>query len=140
MIGYEIGGDSIHELPFQPIPERNHIVFQSALIEAIKAAITMEQVLQHYGLLDRFTKSRNGLIGPCPIHKGINPKQFHICISKNTWNCFGECKHGGNVLDFIAILENIRIHAAAVKAIEWFKLDSDVVSAESDRPPKSTKL
>src|SRR5206468_3253360 len=43
--------------------------------------------------------------------------------TKNLWNCFSECKNGGNVLDFIAQMENVSIHAAALKAIEWFKLD-----------------
>ena len=91
--------------------------------KAVKAAITMEQVLEHYGLLDQFKKSGDSLSGPCPIHKGSNPTQFRVSISKNIWNCFSECKHGGNVLDFIARMENVSIHAAALKAIEWFHLD-----------------
>ena len=47
-------------------------------------------------------------------------------------DCFSECKHGGNPLDFIAELENVSIHAAALKAIEWFQLDSDAMSAKRD--------
>jgi DNA primase len=99
--------------------------------KAVKAAIHMEQVLEHYGLLDRFKKSGDSLSGPCPIHKGSNPTQFRVSISKNVWNCFSECKQGGNVLDFIARMESVSIHAAAVKAIEWFRLDSDTLSANS---------
>ena len=34
--------------------------------------------------------------------------------------------------DFIARMENMSIHAAAVKAIEWFHLDPDAMSANSD--------
>jgi DNA primase len=109
---------------------------QSSFIEAVKAAITMEQVLEHYGLLERFKRSGDRLSGPCPIHKGSNSTQFSVSISKNNWNCFGECKHGGNALDIIAILENISIHAAAVKAVEWFNLDSNAV----DISPKPTKM
>ena len=101
--------------------------------KAVKAAITMEQVLQHYGLLDKFKRGEDSLSGPCPIHKGSNPSQFRVSISKNIWNCFSECKHGGNVLDFIAKMENIPIHTAAVKAIEWFQLDPDALAAESER-------
>ncbi len=96
---------------------------------AVKAAITMEQVLDHYGLLDQFKRSADALSGPCPIHKGSNPTQFRVSISKNIWNCFSECKHGGNVLDFIARMENASIHAAAMKAIEWFSLDKDAMGA-----------
>jgi DNA primase len=99
---------------------------------AVKAAITMERVLEHYGLLDKFKRSGDSLSGPCPIHKGDNPTQFRISVSKNIWHCFSECKHGGNVLDFIAKMEDVSIHAAAVKAIEWFGLDSEAMSAKSD--------
>lgn len=99
--------------------------------KAVKVAITMEQVLEHYGLLDRFKRSGDSLSGPCPIHKGSNPTQFRVSISKNIWNCFSECKHGGNTLDFIAKMENVSIHAAALKAIEWFQLDPEAVSADS---------
>ena len=97
--------------------------------KAVKAAITMEQVLEHYRLLDRFKRSGDSLNGPCPIHKGSNPTQFRVSISKNIWNCFSECKHGGNVLDFIVRMEDVSIHAAALKAIEWFGLDPEAMSA-----------
>src|ERR1035441_8413020 len=112
--------------------------------KAVKAALTMEKVLEHYGLLDRFKRSGDSLNGPCPIHKGSNPTQFRVSISKNIWNCFSECKHGGKVLDFIARMENASIHAAALKAIEWFSLDPEAMSAEKpqedhhpDQTPKS---
>jgi DNA primase len=111
--------------------------------KAVKAAITMEQVLQHYGLLDKFKRGTDSLNGPCPIHKGSNPTQFRVSISKNIWNCFSECKHGGNVLDFIARMENVTIHAAALKAIEWFSLDPEAMSAEKpqedDQPEQAPK-
>src|SRR6266853_1664660 len=73
--------------------------------KAVKAAITMEQVLEHYGILDKFKRGTDSLNGPCPIHKGNNPTQFRVSISKNIWNCFSECKHGGNTLDFIARIQ-----------------------------------
>src|SRR5436189_3180876 len=102
--------------------------------KTVKAAITMEQVLQHYDLLDRFKRSGDSLSGPCPIHKGSNPTQFRVSISKNIWNCFSECKHGGNVLDFIVKMEKVSVHAAALKAIEWFRLNEADVYADSARP------
>ena len=43
----------------------------------------------------------------------------------------GYPKHGGNTLDFIARMGNISIHAAALKAVEWFKLDPEAMSADS---------
>jgi DNA primase len=99
--------------------------------KAVKAAITMEQILEHYSLMDRFKRSGDSLNGPCPIHKGSSPTQFRVSTSKNIWHCFSECKHGGNTLDFIAKMENVSIHAAALKAIEWFHLDPEAMSADS---------
>ncbi len=101
--------------------------------KAIKAAVTMEQVLEHYGLLSKFKRGTDSLSGPCPIHKGSNPTQFRVSISKNVWNCFSECKHGGNVLDFIARMDNVSIHAAAIKAIEWFHLDPESMSVSAEQ-------
>jgi DNA primase len=98
--------------------------------KAVKAAITMEQVLTHYGILDKFKRGKDSLNGPCPIHGGSNPTQFRVSISKNIWNCFSECQHGGNVLDFIAKMEDVSIHAAALKAVEWFNLDTEAMSAD----------
>lgn len=100
--------------------------------KAVKATVKMEQVLEHYGLLDQFKRGTDSLNGPCPIHKGSNSTQFRVSISKNIWNCFSECKHGGNVLDFIAKMEGVGIHAAALKAIEWFNLDTEAMSADAD--------
>jgi DNA primase len=106
--------------------------------KAVKAAITMEQVLEHYGILDKFKRGTDSLSGPCPIHKGSNPTQFRVSISKNIWNCFSECKHGGNVLDFIARMDDVSIHAAALKAIEWFNLDPETVSADRNAEEEET--
>jgi hypothetical protein len=93
----------------------------------------MERVLEHYGLMDKFKRGTDSLNGPCPIHKGSNPTQFRVSISKNIWNCFSECKHGGNVLDFIVHMENVSIHAAALKAIEWFSLNAEEMSASENK-------
>ena len=101
--------------------------------KAIKAAITMEQLLQHYGILDQFKPGTDSLNGPCPIHKGSNPTQFRISTTKNIWNCFSDCEHGGNTLDFIAKMEKCSIHAAALKAIEWFNLDPEAMTVSDDK-------
>ena len=105
--------------------------------KAVKAAITMEQVLGHYGLLEKFKRGADSLNGPCPIHKGSNPTQFRASLSKNIWNCFSKCGRGGNTLDFIAKMEDETIHAAALKAIEWFNLDPDAVSADREDAPET---
>jgi DNA primase len=51
----------------------------------LKASVSMTQVLERYGLMAqmRSTKNGEGLEGPCPIHKGTNPDQFKVSITKN---------------------------------------------------------
>jgi DNA primase len=100
--------------------------------KAIKSALTMERVLAHYGLLEKFKRSNDTLTGPCPIHKGKNPTQFRVSLTKNLFNCFSECKNGGNPLDFIARMEDVDVHSAALKAIEWFNLDVDTGKDEEN--------
>jgi DNA primase len=90
---------------------------------AIKAAVTMEQVLDHYGLKDKLRPiGDDSLTGCCPIHEGHNPTQFRVSLGKNCWKCFSDCQCGGNVLDFIAKMEEVPIYDAAKLAVEWFKL------------------
>jgi len=96
----------------------------------IRSRLTMEQVLQHYKLLDTFKRSGHSLSGPCPIHKGTNKTQFRVDTEKNIWNCFSECKHGGNTLDFICRMENLSIHDAALKACERFGIPIDEVKGD----------
>jgi DNA primase len=98
---------------------------------AIRQSVSMDDILRHYGILDRMKRSGDSLSGCCPIHKGSNPTQFRVSLSKNLWNCFSECKHGGNVLDFIVKMEDVTVHGAAIKAIEWFKLDPDRVRVDA---------
>ncbi len=103
---------------------------------AVREAVTMEEILNHYGLLDRMKRNGDNLSGCCPIHKGKNPTQFRVSLEKNLWNCFSECKHGGNVIDFISRMEDVSAYAAAQKAIEWFKLSEEMVYAEGAAAPQ----
>ena len=99
---------------------------------AVKAAVTMEQVLTHYGLTEKFKRGRDSLSGPCPIHQGSNPTQFRVCISKNCWNCFSDCHCGGNVLDFVAKMENVIPMEAANRLVEWFQLDVSALNVDAN--------
>ncbi len=114
------------------MPKSQYVDFKS-----VKTSVTMEQVLQHYGLLEQMKRSGDSLSGCCPIHGGTNSTQFRVSISKNCWNCFSECKSGGNVLDFVAKKERITVHAAATKLCEWFQLPmEDHRSAATNKLPK----
>jgi DNA primase len=99
--------------------------------KAVKAAVTMPQVLEHYDLAESFKRTGNSLSGPCPLHNGQNRTQFRVSLEKNCWNCFGTCNGGGNVLDFVARKEGCSLRDAAVKLCDWFQLPTQ------ERPPRS---
>ncbi len=107
---------------------------------AVREAVPMERILEHYGQLESMKRSGDSLSGCCPLHQGSNPTQFRVSISKNLWNCFGQCHQGGNVLDFIARKEGISAYAAAQKAIEWFHLPPERVYTDKvEDVPTSTR-
>lgn len=87
----------------------------------IRSRITMEQVLQHYNLLNTFKRSGHNLSGPCPIHGG-NHSHFYCDARKSFWNCVGKCC-GGDAIDFVVEMERISSVKAASLIKMWFKLD-----------------
>lgn len=87
----------------------------------IKAAVTMQRVLEHYGLA--LKKNGHELRGKGPIHRGANNKHFTANVSKNVFKCFfAECSAHGNVLDFVAAMEHCSVRDAAVKLKDWFRV------------------
>lgn len=90
---------------------------------AVKAAVSLERILDHYGLLaDLKSCGQEGMRGCCPIHKGNNPKEFSVTPGKNLWNCFSVCQEGGNHLKFVTLMEDCGLNEAAWKLNEWFNL------------------
>lgn len=103
----------------------------------IKAKMTMETLLIHYGLLDRFKISGKHAVGCCPIHKGTNAGQFSVDLERNIFNCFGDCHGGGNVLDFVAKMEGgLSVRQAALLIKGWYGLGSSDPKAEDTKKDK----
>lgn len=97
----------------------------------IKAAVTMEMVLDRYGVA--LKKSGYELRGKCPIHRGSNNKHFTANTSKNVFKCFfAQCGAHGNVLDFVAAMERCSVREAAVKLKDWFKVGDTTLRSEHD--------
>ena len=95
----------------------------------IKAAVTMQMVLDHYDIT--LKKSGHELRGKCPIHRGSNNKHFSVNVSKNVFKCFfAQCDAHGNVLDFVAAMEQCSVREAATKLTDWFAMGES---------PKSSK-
>src|SRR2546425_2767383 len=89
--------------------------------KAVKTAVTMEMVFQHYGLLETFERKGDRLSGPCPIHKGSNKKQFSADVKKGAFKCFS-CGDHGNVVDLVASIEGVDFRKAALLMQEWFEI------------------
>ena len=88
----------------------------------VKEAVDMQMVLDHYGV-NSLTKSGEELRGPCPIHKGSQrSKNFTVNLRKNVFKCFSKGCISGNVLDFVAAMEQCSVRDAALKLAEWFKI------------------
>jgi DNA primase len=90
--------------------------------DRLKQSVSMEQVLQRYGLLEKLRRSGESLSGVCPVHRGHNPTQFRVNLSRNCWICFGDCHTGGSIIDFVARMERIGIRDAGLLLQDWFNL------------------
>jgi DNA primase len=83
-------------------------------IQEIKARLSIEQVLRHYGI----TINRNGHI-QCPFHDD-KKASMKVYLETNTAFCFaGSCpthEHSVDVIDFIMHMEKCSKHEAILKA------------------------
>ena len=53
----------------------------------------------------------------------------------NAWKCFGPCG-GGNILDFVAGMEEVSIREAALRLADWFNLPTGKRSRGKDGKPR----
>jgi DNA primase len=107
--------------------------------QAVKAAVTMQMVLDHYGI-NGLKAVGADLRGPCPIHRGsASSKQLSINLRKNAFKCFYVgCEARGNVLDFVAAMEHCSVRDAALKLRDWFKVGESAPSAGESEQAEET--
>ncbi|MFC1888637.1 CHC2 zinc finger domain-containing protein [Thermodesulfobacteriota bacterium] len=106
--------------------------------KAVKEAVTMEMILDRYGI--ELNRKGDQLTGACPIHEGSNPGQFSVSLNKNAFHCFSShCGAKGNILDFVARMEDVSIREAALLIQEWFEINTGKdppEEREEDSPKK----
>jgi DNA primase len=85
---------------------------------AVKRTVSLEAVLRHYQI-PGLRRRRNQLQGCCPIHRGQRDDSFRAHLTKNVFQCFA-CQAHGNVLDFVAAMEQCSIREAALRLQQWF--------------------
>jgi len=54
------------------------------IYKEIKGKVSMEMVLERYGLLGQLKKSGKNLVGCCPIHQGSNGQSILLHIGRWT--------------------------------------------------------
>ena len=94
------------------------------LFESVKAAVTVRQAAEHYGL----EIGRNGMTR-CPFHDDRHPS---LKLNESYFYCFG-CGATGDVIDFMARLFGLSSYEAAKKLAYDFGIDPD-------KPPAAAAL
>ena len=106
--------------------------------------IPLEGVLARYNVS---LKRKNGkaLYGNCPLpsHSSKTKESFFVNTDRNVWYCHSEsCKQGsragGNVIDFVAVMENLDAYDAAARLADWFRTNSPATPAQPSPPPSAT--
>lgn len=91
----------------------------------LREQVSMQQVLEHLGLLGSLRGRGLQRRGACPIHgKSSDPQRtFSVHLGKNIFQCFhADCGAQGNVLDFWAALQRLPLYEAALHLAETFHL------------------
>ena len=97
------------------------------IYETIKAAISVKQAAEHYGL----KVSHNGM-ACCPFHNDRHPS---LKLNEDYFFCFG-CGAKGDVIDLAARLFNLSSYEAAQKLAADFGLDPKPPTAAAMVKPK----
>jgi len=97
----------------------------------IKETVSIEMVLAHYRV-DIHRLVGNQLRGRCPLptHSSRDSTQsFAVDLARNIWACHSDScmsarsgRIGGNILDFVSVMENCSVRNAALKIQSWFGL------------------
>ena len=94
------------------------------IFTTVKAAVTLRQAAEHYGLQVR----RNGMTC-CPFHNDRHPSLY---VSDDHYHCFA-CGEHGDVIDLTAKLFDLRLYDAARKLASDFHLAPDKPLPEAIR-------
>ena len=97
------------------------------IYESIKAAISVKQSAEHYGL----KVSRNGM-ACCPFHNDRHPS---LKLNEEYFFCFG-CGAKGDVIDFVARFFDLSSYEAAQKLASDFGLDPKPPTSAAMLKPK----
>ena len=101
------------------------------LFESVKAAVTVRQAAEHYGL----EVGRNGMTR-CPFHDDRHPS---LKLNESYFYCFG-CGATGDVIDFVARLFGLSSFEAVQKLAQDFGIGPDKPPAAAALPKPERPL
>ena len=102
------------------------------IYETIKAAISVKQAAEHYGL----KVNRNGM-ACCPFHNDRHPS---LKLNEDYFFCFG-CGSKGDVIDLVAKLFDLTSYEAAQKLVADFGINTEPgQAAAASYKPKRTHI
>ena len=109
--------------------------------------IRMVDVVGRYGIRLRF--KGEWATAPCPLPShtaGDKGRNFTINLGHNYWRCFSascnqknEGRRGGDVINFVALMENCRERDAAQKLATWYGLTENKTAPLLKRGRRSPK-
>jgi hypothetical protein len=100
--------------------------------------VRIVDVAGRYGIRLRFKGEWASAPCPLPNHKaGDKGRNFTINLPQNYWRCFSEScneknggKKGGDVINFVALMENCRERDAAQKLADWYGLNGNKTASQ----------
>jgi transposase len=115
---------------------------------SLRRHVTMEQILEHLGIIDRFKGTAQQRRGPCPVHcqaPATTPASKATCsvhLGKNIFQCFqADCAAHGTVLDLWAAVHQLPLYDAALHLAATFRLprnrEEEPVNARSQPASKT---
>ncbi len=95
--------------------------------KAIKGRVAIEEILARYQV-SLVRVNQTSLKGNCPLpsHSSGSKNTFFVNVAKSVWYCHSDsCKKngqraGGNVIDFVSLMEQCSAYAAAKRIDEQF--------------------
>jgi len=109
--------------------------------KAIKEIRIANVVSGKYGLQLRFRGDHAMAQCPLPGHKDNDKaRNFSICISGNYWRCFSNSCNvsagvkGGDVINFVALMENCGQKQAAQKLADWYAVGQTKTAPRMEKP------
>jgi transposase len=108
--------------PVKPAPAAKRPRIDFAFL---RQQVTMQQALDHLGLLNQLRGRGLQRRGGCPLHSRPDDPQrtFSAHLGKNLFQCFhADCRAQGNVLDLWAAVHHLPLYEAALHLAETFQV------------------